>query len=170
MPFVPGIAYWEWDEFDEIWGFDDVPRFIDDYGELVQAHLGRHVRGIPTGIEPEDMEQFFARVARMNGSRLERGHTMNQNRRYGSNNLGFLSVELLARARLAVALTSSTPTNAMEADIADGTALTETLSIAVDNLITLTNFEVPTTNMEMRIRVEELETEEEFSRCYPSKK
>eukprot|EP00972_Heterocapsa_arctica_P101010 14887643-Heterocapsa_arctica.AAC.1 len=55
MPFVPGIPNWEWDGFDEIWGFDDVPRLIDDYEELVQAHLDGHVRGIPTGIEPADL-------------------------------------------------------------------------------------------------------------------
>eukprot|EP00972_Heterocapsa_arctica_P014197 2090576-Heterocapsa_arctica.AAC.1 len=75
MPFLPGIADWEWDECDEIWGFEDVPIFVDDYEELVQTHLDRHLRGIPTGIEPADLEHFYARMARRVGSRLGRGLT-----------------------------------------------------------------------------------------------
>eukprot|EP00972_Heterocapsa_arctica_P037580 5531206-Heterocapsa_arctica.AAC.1 len=60
MPFVAGIADWEWDECDEIWGFDDVPRSFDNYEENVQAHEDRCVRGIPTQIEPEDLGKFYA--------------------------------------------------------------------------------------------------------------
>eukprot|EP00972_Heterocapsa_arctica_P022391 3292982-Heterocapsa_arctica.AAC.1 len=75
MLFVPGIADWEWDEYAEIWGFGDVPRGFEDYTEQVQAHEDRCVRGIPTQIEPEDLDNFYARVAIITGSILGRGHT-----------------------------------------------------------------------------------------------
>eukprot|EP00972_Heterocapsa_arctica_P057571 8493308-Heterocapsa_arctica.AAC.1 len=57
-PFQKGIAAEAWDEYDEIWGFDDVPTGFEDYEEHVQAHLDR-TRGIPTQIEPQDLEAFF---------------------------------------------------------------------------------------------------------------
>eukprot|EP00972_Heterocapsa_arctica_P089404 13181330-Heterocapsa_arctica.AAC.1 len=41
-------------------------------------------------------------------------------------------------------------------------------NIAVNNVITLNNFVTPTTDMEMRIRVQELQPED-FKGCYPHK-
>eukprot|EP00972_Heterocapsa_arctica_P016235 2395580-Heterocapsa_arctica.AAC.1 len=73
MPFQKGIADWEWDENDEIWGFDDVPTGFEDYEVHVQAHMDRCVRGIPTLIEPQDLEVFRDRVRRRTGSRIAKG-------------------------------------------------------------------------------------------------
>eukprot|EP00972_Heterocapsa_arctica_P007755 1129386-Heterocapsa_arctica.AAC.1 len=42
-------------------------------------------------------------------------------------------------------------------------------NLEVNNVITLNNFVAPTTDMEMIIRVEELETAKDFRRCYPHK-
>eukprot|EP00972_Heterocapsa_arctica_P043928 6486800-Heterocapsa_arctica.AAC.1 len=48
-----------------------------------------------------------------------------------------------------------------------GTQMTLRDQTAVNNFIVPTNFVTPTTDMEMGIRVEELETEAEFARCHP---
>eukprot|EP00972_Heterocapsa_arctica_P027918 4106394-Heterocapsa_arctica.AAC.1 len=73
MPFQEGIADWEWDEYDEILGFDDVPTGFEDYEVHVQAHLDRCVRGIPTQMKPQDLEAFRDRARRRTGSRIARG-------------------------------------------------------------------------------------------------
>eukprot|EP00972_Heterocapsa_arctica_P024196 3566485-Heterocapsa_arctica.AAC.1 len=74
MPFRKGIADEEWDEYDEFWGFDDVPTGFENYAEHVQAHLDRCVRGIPTPIEPQNVA-FYERVRRRTGSRMARGRS-----------------------------------------------------------------------------------------------
>eukprot|EP00972_Heterocapsa_arctica_P115811 16449801-Heterocapsa_arctica.AAC.1 len=37
LAIVPDVADWDWDEYDEIWGFDDVPRGFENYEEHVKA-------------------------------------------------------------------------------------------------------------------------------------
>eukprot|EP00972_Heterocapsa_arctica_P035884 5278910-Heterocapsa_arctica.AAC.1 len=60
----------------------------------------------------------------------------------------------------------------MEEDALDrgeqhGTQMTLRDQTAVNNFIVPTNFVTPTTDMDMIFRVEQLETEAEFARCYP---
>ncbi len=63
-----------WDEYDEIWGFDDAPRGFEDYEVHVQARLDR-VRGIPTQIQAEDLGALYTRVEKRRRSRIARGIT-----------------------------------------------------------------------------------------------
>ena len=62
-------------EYDEIWGFDEVPRGIEDYEVHVQAHLDRHIRGIPTQIEAQDLGAFYERMEMRTASIIARGVT-----------------------------------------------------------------------------------------------
>eukprot|EP00972_Heterocapsa_arctica_P082606 12172482-Heterocapsa_arctica.AAC.1 len=59
--------------------------------------------------------------------------------------------------------------DALDRGEAFGQQMTARKNLEVNNVITLNNFVTPTTDMEMRIRVEELETVEDFRRCYPHK-
>eukprot|EP00972_Heterocapsa_arctica_P087749 12941018-Heterocapsa_arctica.AAC.1 len=63
----------------------------------------------------------------------------------------------------------------MEEDALDrgdtyGEQMTTRKHMAVNNVIVPDNFVTPTTDMEMILRVEELQTAEDFRRCYPYKK
>eukprot|EP00972_Heterocapsa_arctica_P109614 16135786-Heterocapsa_arctica.AAC.1 len=58
--------------------------------------------------------------------------------------------------------------DALDRGEAFGEQMTTRSLIAVNNVITLNNFVAPTTDMEMRIRVEELQPEG-FKGCYPHK-
>eukprot|EP00972_Heterocapsa_arctica_P080559 11871349-Heterocapsa_arctica.AAC.1 len=39
---------WLWDEYDEIWGFDNVPENLPDYQMHIEALRDRCERGVPT--------------------------------------------------------------------------------------------------------------------------
>eukprot|EP00972_Heterocapsa_arctica_P019550 2885484-Heterocapsa_arctica.AAC.1 len=65
--------YWWWDEYDDIWGFDEVPLDWPNYQVYADALQDRHVRGIPTHIEERDLGQFYKRMDRRRESRLRRG-------------------------------------------------------------------------------------------------
>eukprot|EP00972_Heterocapsa_arctica_P113886 16439624-Heterocapsa_arctica.AAC.1 len=52
------IAVNDWDEYDNIWGFDNVPRGFPVYEMHVKAHLDRH-NGIPTLIEVKDLPELY---------------------------------------------------------------------------------------------------------------
>eukprot|EP00972_Heterocapsa_arctica_P089948 13270530-Heterocapsa_arctica.AAC.1 len=60
----------EWNEYDEIWGFDVPAIGIPD--EARQAFLDRE-RGIPSQIVEEDYLDFLIRVQRRSMSRLAKG-------------------------------------------------------------------------------------------------
>eukprot|EP00972_Heterocapsa_arctica_P109207 16080926-Heterocapsa_arctica.AAC.1 len=57
--------------------------------------------------------------------------------------------------------------DAVDRGIAYGEQMTMRSQIAVNNINVPNNFVTPTTDMEMIIRVEALQTVEEFKRCYP---
>eukprot|EP00972_Heterocapsa_arctica_P003227 480742-Heterocapsa_arctica.AAC.1 len=59
--------------------------------------------------------------------------------------------------------------DALDRGEAFGQQMSEKKKLEVNNVITLNNFVTPTTDMEMRIRVEELEAVADFRRCYPHK-
>eukprot|EP00972_Heterocapsa_arctica_P017690 2614556-Heterocapsa_arctica.AAC.1 len=59
--------------------------------------------------------------------------------------------------------------DALDRGEAFGQPMSEKKKIQVNNVIALNNFVTTTTDMKMRIRVEELETVEDFRRCYPHK-
>eukprot|EP00972_Heterocapsa_arctica_P105296 15515797-Heterocapsa_arctica.AAC.1 len=62
-----------WDEYDEIWGFEEVPTDWPNYQMHADALQDRHVRGLPTLIEEQDMDDFNERLGRRRESRLMRG-------------------------------------------------------------------------------------------------
>eukprot|EP00972_Heterocapsa_arctica_P018933 2796666-Heterocapsa_arctica.AAC.1 len=64
---------WIWDEYDEIWGFEEVPTNYPDYQMHVDALSDRQARGVPPLIEERDLPDFFARMERRRESRMQRG-------------------------------------------------------------------------------------------------
>eukprot|EP00972_Heterocapsa_arctica_P016841 2486287-Heterocapsa_arctica.AAC.1 len=64
---------WQWDEFDEIWGFDQIPESYPDYQIRAEALRDRHERGVPTMIDERDLPDFYARMERRRESRMRRG-------------------------------------------------------------------------------------------------
>eukprot|EP00972_Heterocapsa_arctica_P089940 13269629-Heterocapsa_arctica.AAC.1 len=60
--------------------------------------------------------------------------------------------------------------NAMETEQAGEAAPIKKDRLAGDNLITPIRYEEPACDMEMRIMINNLETEAEFKKCYPFKK
>eukprot|EP00972_Heterocapsa_arctica_P110423 16256881-Heterocapsa_arctica.AAC.1 len=62
-----------WDEYDEIWGFEEVPTTFPDYQIHTDALMDRRERGAPTLIEERDLPVFFARMERRRESRRQRG-------------------------------------------------------------------------------------------------
>eukprot|EP00972_Heterocapsa_arctica_P020266 2990259-Heterocapsa_arctica.AAC.1 len=64
---------WNWDEYDEIWGFDEVPTYWPNYQMHADALQDRHVRGIPTLIEEQDLDDFYEKMERIIESRQRRG-------------------------------------------------------------------------------------------------
>eukprot|EP00972_Heterocapsa_arctica_P061586 9083596-Heterocapsa_arctica.AAC.1 len=64
---------WQWDEYDEIWGFDQIPEGYQDYQRHAEALRDRYERGVPTLIEERDLPDFYARMERMRESRMRRG-------------------------------------------------------------------------------------------------
>eukprot|EP00972_Heterocapsa_arctica_P078815 11622984-Heterocapsa_arctica.AAC.1 len=66
---------WIWDEYDEIWGFKEVPtNYLDDQTHA-DALEDRSVRGVPTQIEEQDLDDFNERMERRRISRMRRGVT-----------------------------------------------------------------------------------------------
>eukprot|EP00972_Heterocapsa_arctica_P024581 3624425-Heterocapsa_arctica.AAC.2 len=49
---------WKWHEYDEIWGFQDVPRDFPDYQTHADALQDRHERGVPTLLDERDLHIF----------------------------------------------------------------------------------------------------------------
>eukprot|EP00972_Heterocapsa_arctica_P061048 9002922-Heterocapsa_arctica.AAC.1 len=64
---------WIWDEYDEIWGCEEVPTNYPDYQTHVDALKDRLERGVPTLIEERDLPDFFARMERRRESRMQSG-------------------------------------------------------------------------------------------------
>eukprot|EP00972_Heterocapsa_arctica_P115810 16449795-Heterocapsa_arctica.AAC.1 len=64
---------WIWDEYDEIWGFDEVPTHWPNYQIHADALQDRKMRGVPTQIEEQDLADFHERIERRRESRLRRG-------------------------------------------------------------------------------------------------
>ncbi len=68
-----GQEQWKWDEYDEIWGFEDVPTNFPDYQMHVDAFIDRRERVVPMLIEERDLPYFCARMERRRESRMRRG-------------------------------------------------------------------------------------------------
>jgi hypothetical protein len=66
-----GKEQWKWDEYDEVWGFSNVPRDHPDYVRELEAHRLRQA-GIPEQLEEDELEGFYARMRRRGETRLER--------------------------------------------------------------------------------------------------
>eukprot|EP00972_Heterocapsa_arctica_P066939 9877897-Heterocapsa_arctica.AAC.1 len=64
---------WQWDEYDEIWGFDQIPENFPDYHIHAEALRARHERGVSTMIDERDLPDFYARMERRRESRMRRG-------------------------------------------------------------------------------------------------
>eukprot|EP00972_Heterocapsa_arctica_P093571 13803033-Heterocapsa_arctica.AAC.1 len=64
---------WNWDEYDEIWGFEEVPRDFPDYQTHAEALEDRKERGVPTQIEDQDLPEFHAIMDMRRESRQRRG-------------------------------------------------------------------------------------------------
>eukprot|EP00972_Heterocapsa_arctica_P060764 8962388-Heterocapsa_arctica.AAC.1 len=64
---------WLWDEYDNIWGFEEVPSDFPDYHMHADALQDRKERGVPTLIEDRDLPDFHAIMERRRESRLKRG-------------------------------------------------------------------------------------------------
>eukprot|EP00972_Heterocapsa_arctica_P106155 15637915-Heterocapsa_arctica.AAC.1 len=64
---------WQWDEYDEIWGFDVIPESYPYYQRHAEALRDRYQRGVPTMIDEQDLPDFCARMERRRESRMRRG-------------------------------------------------------------------------------------------------
>eukprot|EP00972_Heterocapsa_arctica_P043483 6420150-Heterocapsa_arctica.AAC.1 len=64
---------WLWDEYDEIWGLEEVALDHPDYQTYADALQDRKERGVPTQIEDRDLPYFHARMERRRESRQRRG-------------------------------------------------------------------------------------------------
>eukprot|EP00972_Heterocapsa_arctica_P100663 14842389-Heterocapsa_arctica.AAC.1 len=64
---------WNWDEYDDILGFEEVPAGYPDYQMHADALRDRHERGVPTLIDERDHSYFYARMERRRESRRKRG-------------------------------------------------------------------------------------------------
>eukprot|EP00972_Heterocapsa_arctica_P002966 437210-Heterocapsa_arctica.AAC.1 len=64
---------WMRDEYDEIWGFDEVP--YDQPNDQIHADAlqDRKEREVPTQIEDLDLADFYSRMERRRESRQRRG-------------------------------------------------------------------------------------------------
>eukprot|EP00972_Heterocapsa_arctica_P023629 3481357-Heterocapsa_arctica.AAC.1 len=64
---------WLWDEYDEIWGFDNVLEGLPDYQLRVEALRDRSERGIPTLLSESVYGAFYGRMERRRENRMRRG-------------------------------------------------------------------------------------------------
>jgi hypothetical protein len=55
---------WNWDEYDEIWGFDNIPHDYPDRVRHAEALADRSERNIPTMLEENCWVDDFARMER----------------------------------------------------------------------------------------------------------
>ena len=55
---------WNWDEYDEIWGFDNIPRDYPDRERHMEAFIDRSQGNTPTMLEESSWASYFARMER----------------------------------------------------------------------------------------------------------
>ena len=70
--FQMGQEQWKWDEYDEIWGFDNVLQGANHLRDL--NGLRNRQAGIPDQLEEEYLENFYARMERRRITRERTGY------------------------------------------------------------------------------------------------
>jgi hypothetical protein len=73
-----GQEQWKWDEYDEIWGFDNVPEGTPTFLRDLNGLRNRQA-GAPDQLEEEDKESFYARMERRRITREQMGYIRTRN-------------------------------------------------------------------------------------------